>query len=449
MMRSGFRNLHLSRPYYLDNEYEAVCSGYAARVMMPSKGRTMSLINNAIKSIKRYPLETAVFFLVSISLAFGGFVIVSTKATTLFARADANTASISGGAQIISNSTAANGKAIQFAGSAITVPSPTPAPSLPAKAWFAPYVDITSWPIYAVEQLGATPNKLAVISFITPSSSNPCTPTWGGYYTLDTAARDLNLDTRISQLRSQGGNVTVSFGGAVNSELAVACTNQASLAQAYSSVINRYQLKTIDLDLENAGLNDQAAGDRRAKALADVQTAMASKNQHLDIWVTLPVTPAGLEREGTNAIATLLRNKVNLAGVNIMAMDYGSSRAAGQSVLNASTSALDSTQKQVIALYQQAGISLSSEAAWLKMGITPMIGQADVQGEVFTLDDAKNLNAYAQSHKIGRMSMWSANRDVACSGGPSGTASSSCSGISQNKAAFSATLGAGYANSLK
>ena len=48
------------------------------------------------------------------------------------------------------------------------------------------------------------------------------------------------------------------------------------------------------------------------------------------------------------------------------------------------------------------------------MGATPMIGQNDTPDEVFTLADATALNQFALSHKLGRMSMWSANRDIVC-----------------------------------
>ncbi len=40
-----------------------------------------------------------------------------------------------------------------------------------------------------------------------------------------------------------------------------------------------------------------------------------------------------------------------------------------------------------------------------------MIGENDVPGEVFYLDDAVDLTNWAAEKKIGRLSMWSANRN--------------------------------------
>ncbi|MDM5145463.1 hypothetical protein ICE98_02597 [Lactococcus lactis] len=40
---------------------------------------------------------------------------------------------------------------------------------------------------------------------------------------------------------------------------------------AYESVVVRYAVNTIDLDLENEGLTDVAAGKVRAQAIAELQ----------------------------------------------------------------------------------------------------------------------------------------------------------------------------------
>lgn len=65
------------------------------------------------------------------------------------------------------------------------------------------------------------------------------------------------------------------------------------------------------------------------------------------------------------------------------------------------------------------------------MGNTPMIGQNDSAGEVFTLADASAVESHAASRGIAMVSFWSVGRD---NGGCPGqaTASSTCSGINQN-----------------
>jgi len=110
------------------------------------------------------------------------------------------------------------------------------------KPWFASYVDVTATPVFNFEQVkNSESHKDAVLSFIVSSNTdNTCTPSWGGVYTLDQASDSLDLDRRIERLRQLGGNITVSFGGQKNKELALGCTDQSSLTKAYESVLTRY-----------------------------------------------------------------------------------------------------------------------------------------------------------------------------------------------------------------
>ena len=261
--------------------------------------------------------------------------------------------------------------------------------------WFAPYVDVTATPLFMFQNLGSTEHKDAVLAFIVSDPTNSCAPSWGGAYTLDQASETLDLDRRIARLQQQGGSVAVSFGGVKNNELAVGCTVTDKLLSAYRSVVDRYDLTTIDLDLENSGLTDTAAGSRRAAVIAKLQSERRAVGKQLAVWVTLPVSPQGLSQDGTNAVEQLLKHGVDLAGVNVMTMDYGSSLSSDQTMLIASESALIQTQRQLKILYKQAGIHLSDETLWSKIGATPMIGQNDYRNEVFTLNDAQALNKFA------------------------------------------------------
>jgi len=315
--------------------------------------------------------------------------------------------------------------------------------------WFAGYVDVTSTPTYAFEQLGTNDHKDVLLSFIVSSTSKDCVPSWGGAFTLDQAGDTLDLDRRIARLKQEGGNVAVSFGGLKNKELASSCSDVASLKAAYSAVIDRYQLDTIDLDVEQGNLSDSSASARRAQAIAQLQSERRAEGKNLAVWMTLPVSPTGLTEDGTNAVSQLLDKKVDLAGVNAMTMDYGQS-LNGMSMIDASTSALSATQRQLGILYQRAGIYLNNATVWSKIGATPMIGQNDSENEVFTLDDAKQLNKFARSKGVARMSMWSANRDIVCGSNYTDTkvVSDSCSGVKQQAHSFANVLGEGFDGSL-
>ena len=320
---------------------------------------------------------------------------------------------------------------------------PVVAPAAPpGDTGFAPYVDVTATPPYPFETPQG-PNQQDVTLAFVVAGQDGCTPTWGGFYTLEQAADQLELDRRIAQLRSVGGNVRVSFGGQSNHELAVTCTDVAALEGAYRSVVERYELTSIDLDIEGPDLSDSAAQVRRSQAIASLQQSIAAPDRHLAVWLTLPVAQDGLTADGQQAVRTMLAAGVDLAGVNGMAMNFNDTEAA-TNMTAAVQSAATSLQGQVRSLYAEAGTKLDSTQSWGHVGITPMIGQIDVPGEVFTLQDASNLNAFARENGVGLLSMWSLNRDGTCAR-PLTTVTTvvqdSCSGIDQQGVAFADVLG--------
>jgi len=312
-------------------------------------------------------------------------------------------------------------------------------------AWMAGYVDVTATPNYAFENPASQAGSHVVLSFVVASADDACTPTWGTYYTLDQADVTLDLDRRVARREQQGGDVIVSFGGQLNNELATGCTDAGDLRSGYEAVIDRYSLNTIDLDIEGGNLADTAAGERRAKAIAAIQKQRSTTDTPLAVWLTLPVLPTGLTEAGTTAVSQMLAAGVDLAGVNVMTMDYGDSRA-GLSMVEAAEGALTGTHSQLQTLYSRQGIELGTKELWNKLGMTPMVGQNDVAGEILTLDDARALNAFALENGIGRMSMWSMNRDQTCgSNYPDVTrVSDSCSGVVQGDVRFADLLGASF-----
>ena len=316
--------------------------------------------------------------------------------------------------------------------------SPTPAasahPTAPVStgAWFAGYVDVTAWPPYPFEQDGGA----TVLAFIVAGGA-ACTPSWGSAYSLDAAGETLDLDARIATAQGSGHDVVVSFGGAASTDLGDACESPEDLAGAYAEVIDRYSLSTIDLDIEGAALAKPEGIERRAQAVRALQ-----ETRDLSVWLTLPVLPDGLTADGLSAVRTFLEAEVDIAGVNAMTMDFGISGT----VIDHNKSALQALQGQISVLYADAGMPISDADAWATVGATPMIGQNDVQAEVLSLDNARELNAFAHDHGIGRMSMWSVNRDRTC-----GTdidpsyASSTCSGVEQAESEFATILSEGFA----
>lgn len=310
-------------------------------------------------------------------------------------------------------------------------------------SWSVPYVDVTLTPTFQFQDPAANPARTVALGFVVADAGEACTPSWGTYYTLDGAGQDLDLDRRITQLRSAGGDVVVSFGGQSNTELAVACTDADALAAAYRGVVDRYDLATIDLDVEGTAVADTAATARRAEALAALQAERATDGTPLAVWLTLPVTPAGLPADAVQLVTDTLAAGVDLAGVNVMTMDYGDALGSGVGMLEAAQDALTATAGQLADVYAGQGTRLTDTEVWAKLGATPMIGQNDVEGEVFTLDDAAGLATFAREHRLGRLSLWSINRDQPCSASFADVAvhSDTCSGVAQEPLAFTTALG--------
>ena len=251
----------------------------------------------------------------------------------------------------------------------------------------------------------------------------------------------LDLDRRIARVRERGGDVVISFGGAANSDLAVACKEQAALTSAYRSVVNRYEASIVDLDIEGAMLGDAAANARQAAAIRALQKA-APSGRPLQVWLTLPVTPAGLTPDGVRVTDGMLKAGVDLAGVNIMAMDYGATKPKGTSMGDAARSALNAARAQLGAAYRRAGHPLTTGQLWARLGATAMIGRNDVAGEVFSLADADSLADFARQVGLRRVSIWSANRDDQCGAQDRGgwQVLPICSGITQKPLQFTRTF---------
>ncbi|MFJ3665366.1 cellulose binding domain-containing protein [Streptomyces sp. NPDC090106] len=311
-------------------------------------------------------------------------------------------------------------------------PTPTPTASgttgsgTTTGAGFAPYVDTSLYPAFdLVAHSAATGVKQYNLAFITDGGG--CTPKWGGVTDLASDA----VAAQIGTLRAKGGDVRVSFGGASGSELATTCSSADALAAAYGKAVDAYDLTKVDFDVEGGALPDTAANTRRAQAIAKLQ----QQHPDLDVSFTLPVMPEGLTQDGVNLLADAKSNGVALDTVNIMAMDYGPAYSGDMGTY--AEQAATATQAQV-----KSVLGLSDAAAWKAVAVTPMIGVNDVASEIFKVDDAAQLVAFAQSKGLGWLSMWSATRDKSCAGGAKNYADATCSSIVQDADAFSKAFAA-------
>lgn len=235
----------------------------------------------------------------------------------------------------------------------------------------------------------------------------------------------------IAALQAEGGEVMVSFGGAIGTPLAVSITDVDALVAEYERVIAAYHLTCIDFDIEGLWAHyptQSASIDRRSRAMRILQDHAAAEGRPLEIWLTFAVLPTGLTTDGLAIVQSAVDAGVELRGVNVMCMDYGLANYtgdAGESAILAGTRLFEQLQ----AIYAKAGIPKSDAQLWAMVGLTPMIGVNDVQDIVFTQADAREVLDFANAKGIGLLSMWSAHRDRGAAGAQVGQVSPTHSGL--------------------
>ncbi|HEX4721666.1 MAG TPA: hypothetical protein VH333_04075, partial [Pseudonocardiaceae bacterium] len=172
----------------------------------------------------------------------------------------------------------------------------------------APYLQIESGDTADMAaDMKASGNKFLTLAFLIPKAS--CTAQWedGG----DAVGA---FTSQINSLKSAGGNVIISFGGADGGEPAEKCTSVSSLESEYANVVNTYGITRLDFDIEGSDLNNTTANSRRDQALAALQKA----NPAVQIDYTLPVDPTGLESNATSLLKDAVSKGVKVSTVNIM-----------------------------------------------------------------------------------------------------------------------------------
>lgn len=217
---------------------------------------------------------------------------------------------------------------------------------------------------------------------------------WDGRIPMD---KDLYAD-QIAAIRGRGGDVIVSFGGEAGTELAIAETDPVALEAKYQSVIDRYKFTWLDFDIEGKALENAAANQRRNAVLVKLQ----EKNPGLIVSYTLPVDPNGISEESRALLADAKAKGVKVHSANVMTMDFGSHFSKGKKMSDVSIASALKAHEQCEAIDPS-----------IQIGLTPMIGQNDEKGEVFTLEDAKAFKDWATAQPwVCSMSFWSSNRDT-------------------------------------
>jgi chitinase len=227
-----------------------------------------------------------------------------------------------------------------------------------------------------------------------------------------------------------GGHVKASFGGASGTYVESKCGSASALASAIEGFVDRTGITDLDFDIEQDPVLTDAVNQMRGQALAMVQKA-----RQVRVAFTLAANPppGGLTSQGMSVVTNAVSAGVEVWHVNLMTMDYGNGYG-GQPLAPVAEGSLAAANAQLV----QAIPGLDATSAWRMLGVIPMIGKND-DAEIFSLQDAKDLAAFAQQKRLGLVSFWSIDRDQTC---PSGADYNSCSTVDTSNFQFNAIFGA-------
>ena len=296
---------------------------------------------------------------------------------------------------------------------------------------FAPYFQAYT-DANPAEVSKASGARYLTMAFLQTEVTGSCDVRWNG--DPDKPVAWSTFGPAIARIRAAGGDVVPSFGGysadSTATEIADSCSDVGRIAAAYEKVITTYDLTRLDMDIEDASLDDTAAVDRRNQAIHLVQRWAERHRRPLQIVYTLPTAPTGLEPNAVNVLASAIRYGARVDIVDIMTFDYYDDQPHD---LAADTrTAANGLVGTLRALYPHR----SAARLWRMVGITEMLGIDDYGSggepgplETFTLADARTVTRWASEHHIGELSFWALGRD---NGGCPGTpGSDDCSGVAQ------------------
>jgi chitinase len=224
-------------------------------------------------------------------------------------------------------------------------------------------------------------------------------PAWDGRISID---QNFYHD-QIDAIRKRGGDVIMSFGGEAGKELANVIDDPAQLEAAYQKVVDRYKFTWLDFDVEGNNLDKgKLDSERRNTALASLQ----KKNPGLIVSYTLPVDPHGISEASQALLADAKAKGLKVHSANLMVMFFGKEfinhgKSEGRLGVDSANAAHAQLQKIDPAI---------------QVGLCPCLGRNGSEDEVFTLDDARILKAFAdQTPWVCSLHYWSINDDAAVS----------------------------------
>ncbi|MEV4759624.1 cellulose binding domain-containing protein [Micromonospora sp. NPDC049559] len=258
--------------------------------------------------------------------------------------------------------------------------------------------------------MSATGVRWFTIAFIL--SGGGCTPAWDGSGSLTGGVHA----STINAIRAAGGDVIPSIGGWSGNKLGPNCSSASALAGAYQQVINAFNLKAIDVDIENSDeFENPVVQDRILGALKIVK----QNNPGIKTILTFGTSTSGPSDTGKRLINQAAALQANVDVFTIMPFDFGGGANMYQSTVNAA----EGLKNQL-----KTAFGWSDATAYQHMGISGMNGLSDQQ-ELTTPATWTQIRDWAKARSLARFTYWAVNRDRPC---PGGGVVANCSGIAQN-----------------
>ena len=302
-----------------------------------------------------------------------------------------------------------------------------PAPAALSLPFYAPYFE-TYLPgsLYTeAEKSGARDLTLA---FLQTAKKGSCVATWNG-----DARQPLSAGRYLSQiaaLRKAGGDVIPSFGGYSadegGTELADSCTSVPKIAAVYETLVSKYHVTRLDMDVEAKSLSRHAGINRRDEAIAMAQAWAKKRGTELAVDFTLPVEPDGLQSPGLAVLKNAIADGVQVGVVNIMTFDYYQTHQGPVDMPAAAMAAALNLHNQLAGLYPD----LDGRQLWAMEGMTLLPGIDDRgKSETTWLHGVAEVVSFAQREHLSLLSIWAIQRDNG--GCPGKTDRNTCSGVRQ------------------
>lgn len=261
--------------------------------------------------------------------------------------------------------------------------------------------------------MNATGIKQVTLAFVLCGAGG--VPMWDGVRPL-TGGLD---EAAVGAVRANGGDVAVSIGGDGGTKLGPSCDSAAALAAAYQQVVDAYELRYLDIDIEMDEFEDATVQDRILGALGIVKR----NNPGLTTIVTFAASPTGPGPWGTRLIRQAAALGADIDVFTIMPFNFGGSADMYASTINAA----ERLRNQLTTVF-----GWSDAAAYAHLGISGMNGYSD-QSELTTTATWTSVRDWANEHHIARLAFWSINRDR---GDPGCGPGENRSGVSQPDWAF-------------